>query len=930
MFDVYYFGKSPNLFPHEKPADSIVNAGKQSRTNFFWYLDGQNDYSKFNFHFKPLPWEESYIHVWNNQWQTDGGVYLINKNHVDSSYLYHADCQVHRLPNPTWWSVPDHIDITSVDLRWAPDPMDPPYEYHFPSQHQSSSGVTYTCPNAIGIKLIDAFVVTAVPTTDNWCIPENIDITSIDFSWHPNPLDTPTTYHFPVQWNWDNIGGPEYRVPGAIGDKFISNFVAITKSNMENWIIPDNIDRKSFDFTWVPHPADPPFVYKFPTQWNNEGGPEYHVPDAVEVKYINVQVASTICDTSCWTIPEEINVDTIDFTWVPHPKSPPYIYHFGTEHQSSVGLTYTVPGATELKFAGDIPTKDTNKKALEVLDIFFIDFNNSTAKNKFDKLTERYAATKIRYANSIIDTIKRCTTRSKTSKFWVISSECDYSEFDFSWHAEPWQSYMTHVFASQHQKWSNTFLINKWEFDRNITWAKSLEEFPNLNFVSGQAITMPSDLYDIYLVDHGNEHSPSLAYIDNLKTTRYVDNYLDTFKRIMSTATTEYVWIISSLCEYHKFDFSWYPEPWQKEMIHVFPSGNQARGDTFFIHVESFKQQMVELDILDWFNVINYCSEQTVSRMPVPNCIYKDDTLIETIKNHNFKHPYTYFAPHNYPITLDFCVWGAKDKKIHSFSDGNAYVLVPREAKTAIKTQGYDYPYISKLSSYFDESKLDIIYISNGESHEEEMSDHLVKVAGEIQWVRNVPSRDAAIRRAAEQSSTPWFFAVPAKLAVDSKFDWYWQPDYLQESKHYIFHAKNPVNGLIYGHMAMVAYNRKLVLETTEYGLDFTLSKAHTVVPLLSGVAHYNVDKLMTWRTAFREVLKLKYDVDQTGSIDSTHRLKVWLTVAIGENAEWSLRGSEDAITYYNTVNGDYDRLMNSFNWVWLENYFNTLYMSST
>jgi hypothetical protein len=56
---------------------------------------------------------------------------------------------------------------------------------------------------------------------------------------------------------------------------------------------------------------------------------------------------------------------------------------------------------------------------------------------------------------------------------------------------------------------------------------------------------------------------------------------------------------------------------------------------------------------------------------------------------------------------------------------------------------------------------------------------------------------------------------VFAKLEVSSMFDWSWQPDRLQEPKHYIFHALNPVNGLEYGHQAMIAYNKKLVLANT-------------------------------------------------------------------------------------------------------------------
>ena len=222
---------------------------------------------------------------------------------------------------------------------------------------------------------------------------------------------------------------------------------------------------------------------------------------------------------------------------------------------------------------------------------------------------------------------------------------------------------------------------------------------------------------------------------------------------------------------------------------------------------------------------------------------------------------------------------------------------------------------------------LDIIYISNGEIDSEKWFDHLLTTTDHnVKRVKNVTGRELAIKQAAKLSTTPWFFAVWGKLEVNKDFDWEWQPDYLQQPKHYIFHARNPINDLVYGHMAVVAYNKQLVLDTDQYGLDFTMSQLHTVVPLVSGTAHYNSDQLMTWRTAFREVIKLKID---TENIESIHRLQTWLTRAQGLNAEYSIKGAEDGIRYYNECvqNGErypvHDALMKSFDWDWLEKHFN-------
>jgi hypothetical protein len=938
MFDVFYFGPKPDLFAFEQPATSLEDAASKSRTRYYWYIYGGNDYTGFDFDYVPVPWEAHYTHVWADQHQPNGNVYLTQNPAADLHY--HAEA-VHRLGDPNCFTIPDYIDPATVDLRWSPDPASPPYIYHFPSQHQSASGVTYTVPGATDVKLADGFTVQSVEHGE-WLIPDNIDPATVDRTWHPNVLDPALNYHFPVQWNWDNIGGPVYQMANATGDKYVNDFVAKTRADMEHWVIPANINKETFDFSWRPHPADPPFIYKFPTVWNGEGGPEYHVPGAIQEKYTSDLVAETLVDMTPWAVPEEVNPDTVDFSWVPHPKDPPYIYHFGTDWQASVGLTYTVPGATEIKFAGDIPVRGQYAQALEVLDIFFVDRGNDAAQTKYDILKVRYPnIQKIRYANSIMDTVQRCVTRAQTNKFWVISSEYDYNDFDFAWHAQPWQSYMTHVFPSQHQKWSDTFLINKNEFTRHAQWAKGIEEFPNLNFVTDQTVTKSANRYNVYYVDHGNDisqHQFEYLRADVIKDaylikTRFVDNYLDTFKRIMATAETEYVWIINSICNYTDgFDFTWEPEPWQREMIHVFPSGNQRRGDTFYIHVESFKKQMVELELLDWFNVINYCNDQTVERFSMPTHQYSSDDLVTEIKNYKFNFPYALFTNQkDLQLSDSPCLWAKKDRAVVRISTAGATAIVPRDIKADLRRQIYDYPYIEdakpRLNDYLGgQFSLDIVYISNGEPDEERWYEHLCYMSNtRAKWVRGVDGRTAAYQEAARQSTTPWFFAVFAKLEVlGNEFPWTtWMPDYFQEPKHYIFNSRNPVNGLEYGHQGMIAYNKRLVLENNNPGIDFTLSQAHESVPILSGIAHFNQSAWMTWRTAFREVVKLKHFMAEQPTLETSHRLATWCEVAEGEFAEYCLAGARDAVLYYNQVGGDYERLKLSFDWAWLQERFN-------
>jgi hypothetical protein len=214
------------------------------------------------------------------------------------------------------------------------------------------------------------------------------------------------------------------------------------------------------------------------------------------------------------------------------------------------------------------------------------------------------------------------------------------------------------------------------------------------------------------------------------------------------------------------------------------------------------------------------------------------------------------------------------------------------------------------------------VFIDNGEPNAEEnwqtlIGNHMF-INQRIERSSGVNGRVAAYQAAARLSTTPWFFAVFAKLRVNPQFDWSWQPDRLQEPKHYIFHAFNPINGLTYGHQAMIAYNKELVLTNPGVGLDFTLDSAHEVVPILSGTAEYAHSKWSAWRTAFRECIKLKDSKD----VESQYRLDKWLTVAQGQPyGQYSIYGAEDAVEYYDSVDGEFNELKKSYDWAWLASY---------
>jgi hypothetical protein len=171
-------------------------------------------------------------------------------------------------------------------------------------------------------------------------------------------------------------------------------------------------------------------------------------------------------------------------------------------------------------------------------------------------------------------------------------------------------------------------------------------------------------------------------------------------------------------------------------------------------------------------------------------------------------------------------------------------------------------------------------------------------------------------------SKTDYFFAVFPTIELDEGFDFTFQPDRLREACHYIFHAKNPVNGLEYGHRAVILYNKHLCLSTIHPSLDFTLSQPHTVVPQLCGTSHFNQTPEISWRVAFREVLKL---CEMKPTVESKYRLKKWCELGEGEYATLVQKGALDAVEYFKEVGGDKKKLQLSYELDWLKEKFNSI-----
>ena len=1085
-----------------------------------WFIPDGLDIDTFDFSWHPDNTAPPYIYQFGTQHQKTGGPKYIVPGCIEnvSPVVYVKDIKAIKIPSKKNWIIPENT--TDFDYSWHPDETDPPYIYQFGTQWQKTGGPRYEVANATDIKYITHIKALRLPSMANWSVPDNIK--EFDYSWHPDDTEPPYIYEFATVWN--DRGGPIYTVPGAEFKKYINDVKAKTKVNLTNWIIPDDVDKNTFDFSWVPHPQAPPYIYQFGTQWQKTGGPQYVVSGATDIKWESSQTIIRLPtpNKKNWEIPN--NITDFDFSWHPDDTDPPAIYQFGTQHQKTGGPKYILPDAMEVKYlnnpkARKLPSYDnwnvvenikfdyswhpddteppyiykfcmegddennptgpvytvpdsnftkvitTIKGSIKLeeepvateivpeviaeetlsaeeaepfvefpkytitvtlddlvyehpgetfwavrdnidyskfdfnwrpgvkeakyryvhvfgspdypvtqtylvsapmfrqgytdfnyvedvknvdgeylaslykpLDMFFVDRGNAETKERFEKLKQKFPnIQKTRFLNSWVDTISRCINRSNTELCWILNSELDYTNFNFNYYPNQWQTRMVHIFGTQWSHWGTTYLVNKETFSIDTKYVKIIEHLNNLNFVKERRANATNNLYDIILIDHNNKDIDKVKDLLTIKScgktinvVKYNKNYLETIKDVIKSLPNKkdhYVWVCSSICDYSAFDFSYICDPFAKDNLHVFYSGTQKFGDTFLLDVNTTRDIIDSLEDLKKYPKVSYTNSVKTQRLPAPVIKIESDTHAGST-NVDFTFPYMVFATEDVTNTNDdtISLWDDESKNILITSTGASRIIVPKEVKDIVKNELYDYPYIKTASRLSKSKPLDIVFLSNGELCADENYEHLLAVTkhtgNRVVRVDGVDGRVQGYHAALEASNTPWAFTVFAKLKVNNKFDWGWQPDRLQIPKHYIFTAKNPVNGLIYGHQAMIAYNKKLTLANNGKGLDFTLDDPHESVELLSGIATFNTDPYSTWRTAFREVIKLKSDYSDIAA----DRLSTWLTVAEGKFAENCLQGALDAVEYYDNVMGDIEELKKSYEWSWLKEYYRKKY----
>lgn len=225
---------------------------------------------------------------------------------------------------------------------------------------------------------------------------------------------------------------------------------------------------------------------------------------------------------------------------------------------------------------------------------------------------------------------------------------------------------------------------------------------------------------------------------------------------------------------------------------------------------------------------------------------------------------------------------------------------------------------VSKLKPY------DIVFISYNEPNADHNYQLLLnkQLENKIHRVHGVKGIHNAHLQAAKLVSTPMFFVVDGDAIVKDDFDFsHLVPRYDRYIVH-VWNSENPINGLTYGYGGIKLLPTKQTLEMDLNSPDMTssISTGFRVMPAVSNITAFNTDAFSTWRSAFRECVKLSSKII-LGQVDeeTESRLEVWCE--LNENVEYGTYAYLGALAgkeYGEKNAGNIPALnkINDFNWL--------------
>ncbi len=528
------------------------------------------------------------------------------------------------------------------------------------------------------------------------------------------------------------------------------------------------------------------------------------------------------------------------------------------------------------------------------------------------------------YEIDTYDEYLQALENTETEMFWMSSRNIDTSDFRFDIyfsHNNEYDRKQNHAFIHRVDNktlYNGVFLCSK----HRVLTQKEVEHRHIVNRKEWNIVASGPKKYDVFVVD---------SYED------YLNAYDNT--------TTEMFWATSNnLKAADDFGFDIYfshDNAYDRTQNHVFVHRVGDRDLYNGIFLLSKHRPLTKREVEHRY-IVNRKEWDIVASGPVEYEQFIIDTYedYETALNDSETEMFWMIPPEvtvdpNFKFNLYFThnQWFERETN-HVFKNGTAWDGVSLVSKKSLITEReINMRFLANKKQYdvvaSNPRPYDIVFISKDEEHADHNYNNLLERFPRAKRIHGVEGIHQAHIEAAKLCDTNMFWVVDADAEIIDKFAFdYYVPAYDPDGRKtvHVWKAQNPINSLVYGYGAVKLLPRLLTLNMNTAKPDMTtsISPYFKSINRISNITRFNTDAFSTWRSAFRECVKLaSKSIDGQLDEETEFRLKIWCTRGADKPfGEYCIAGANVGKLYGETHRGDIQALAMINNFDWLQEQF--------
>ena len=277
--------------------------------------------------------------------------------------------------------------------------------------------------------------------------------------------------------------------------------------------------------------------------------------------------------------------------------------------------------------------------------------------------------------------------------------------------------------------------------------------------------------------------------------------------------------------------------------------------------------------------------------------------------------------------------WDHKYVQVY-VNDTNRAYLIPFK---------YQYDHVETIDGHFTNKKMietndvyyrpyDIFFLSYDEEHADTNWEILSTKYSHAKRVHGVKGIFNAHLRAAEESTTDFFWVVDADATIRNQFKFdYRVPSWDFDVVH-IWNSRNAVNRLEYGYGGVKLIPKFILLmRANSEAVDVTTSIGNKIklFDQVSNINDFATTPFAAWRAGFREAVKLSSAViKRQNTEESKTRLEIWCNVNVNHPlGEFVVSGAKVGKMFGTKNQDDPEQLALINNYDWLKERFDEFQM---